>query len=126
MTQLELGLLDEPALTPPSPPPPRTRNAIMPRPDGPSPPINERSLIPVPWRRPWQDYIFFVGSLLFIIALVPALFVAAKPPMVTAAVTAAVLYVFSFTYITMKFKLSAAVTAVTATIWLLLALGVTL
>lgn len=74
----------------------------------------------------WQDVVFSTGSLIFVLALLPALFVQERPPTVTSLSTGLVLAAFSATYVTLGLYMSAAVTSVTATIWLLLAAGVVL
>lgn len=68
----------------------------------------------------WQDWVLTAGSLAFIVALFPAVFSDAKPPLATSALTASVLYVFALTDVTLHLYLTAAVTAVTAATWTVL------
>lgn len=69
----------------------------------------------------WQDYVLTAGSLAFIAALLPAVFSDAKPPKTTSLMTATVLYVFALTDVSLHLYLTAAVTAVTAATWTVLA-----
>lgn len=67
------------------------------------------------------DTVFFLGSLVFMISLVPAVFAREKPPLSTSIPTGMVLAIFAATYATMAFWLSAGITMLTATFWLTLA-----
>lgn len=70
----------------------------------------------------WQDYVLTAGSVVFILALLPAVFSDAKPPKATCLTTAAVLYVFALTDVTLHLYLTAAITALTAWTWSVLAI----
>lgn len=74
----------------------------------------------------WQDYVLTAGSLAFIAALLPAVFSDAKPPRATSVLTAAVLYVFALTDVTLHLYLTAGITALTAATWTVLAIQKTL
>jgi hypothetical protein len=70
----------------------------------------------------WQDYVLTIGSLVFSIALVPAVMAKEKPPLSTSVPTFFFLYLFSFIYSTLFLWLSAVTSALTATLWLILAI----
>lgn len=65
----------------------------------------------------WQDFAFTAGSLIFVVALLPAVFGKDKPPMSTSSITGSVLGVFAVTYLTLDLYLSAGITAITAAMW---------
>lgn len=67
-----------------------------------------------------QDYIFAGGSVLFIIALLPALTAKDKPPRFTCALTAGVLSLFAVAQATLSLWFAAGTTAILALIWSLL------
>lgn len=69
----------------------------------------------------WQDYVLTAGSVVFIVALLPAVFSDAKPPKTTSLMTAAVLYVFALTDVSLHLYLTAAITFLTAATWTILA-----
>ena len=70
----------------------------------------------------WQDYVLTIGSLVCSIALVPAVMAKEKPPLSTSVPTFFFLYLFSFIYSTLFLWLSAVTSALTATLWLILAI----
>jgi hypothetical protein len=69
----------------------------------------------------WQDMVFTVGSLVFIIALLPSVFSKNKPDIRTSTGTAVILTVFAATYYSLGLYFSAVVTALTAIVWAFLA-----
>jgi uncharacterized membrane protein len=69
----------------------------------------------------WQDYIFTIGSLFFIVGLIPALRSVDKPPVKTSLITGFWLAVFALTYISLGLYLSMVVTAITSFCWFTLA-----
>lgn len=70
----------------------------------------------------WQDLIFGIGSLLFIIALLPTLLGNNKPAWETAAITSVVLYAFSICYASLDLPFATITSAITASIWLAIAI----
>jgi type VI protein secretion system component VasF len=70
----------------------------------------------------WQDYILTIGSLVFSIALVPAIIAREKPPLSTSVPTFFFLYLFCFIYATLHLWMSSFTSALTATLWLILAI----
>lgn len=69
----------------------------------------------------WQDLAITIGSIIFIIALIPSVMSKDKPALSTSIMTGSVLTVFAFVYLTLSLWFSAIVTAGTAALWLLLA-----
>jgi hypothetical protein len=84
----------------------------------------------VTWRtctflgRPWQDLTFAVGEVVFLVALVPLLFSNARVPSYTGLSTAAMLYLFAVAQFSYRNWITLSLCWVTATLWLLLGLGV--
>lgn len=70
-----------------------------------------------------QDIIFSVGSVIFILALIPSIRSAAKPALASSLMTGSILAVFAITYLTFSHPLyfAAATTAGTALCWYILA-----
>lgn len=64
-----------------------------------------------------QDYIFAIGSICFIIALIPTIRSQDKPPLFTSWLTATILTIFSITYLSLDLKYAATTTAITALCW---------
>lgn len=69
----------------------------------------------------WQDYIFTIGSFVFIIALIPSILSKDKPAIASSISTALVLTIFSFTYFSLSLWLTTITTAGTAMAWHILA-----
>lgn len=65
----------------------------------------------------WQDIVFTVGSLVFIIALLPSVFSENKPDIKTSALTTVILSVFALTYFSLHLYFSSIVTFATALVW---------
>jgi hypothetical protein len=75
--------------------------------------------------RPWQDLIFAVGEIVFLASLFPLLFdESAYVPPLTAIATAVMLYAFLAAHVSYKNWITVALTWVTATLWILIGLGV--
>lgn len=75
--------------------------------------------------RPWQDWVFAIGEVVFLVSLLPILFDGnANVPAVTGLVTAAMLYGFLACQISYRNWMTAALTVVTATVWVLIGVGV--
>lgn len=69
----------------------------------------------------WQDYIFVVGQVVFIVALLPSIFSEHKPELLTSVMTGLVLLVYAGTFYSMGLVYGAISTAITAACWLILA-----
>lgn len=69
----------------------------------------------------WQDYVFFVGSFLFFIALLPAVRSDQKPPLSSCLLTFSVLITFAFADWTLHLYLAASMTLLTIAAWGMLA-----
>lgn len=69
----------------------------------------------------WQDIILTIGSLVFLVALIPSITSKDKPALMTSLMTGLVLFVFAMTYITLDLWFSAVTTALTGMLWLVLA-----
>lgn len=74
--------------------------------------------------RPWQDVIFAVGEVVFLVALVPLLWTSTHVPAYTGFSTAAMLYLFGLCQYSYRNWITLGLGLTTATIWLLLGLGV--
>jgi len=69
----------------------------------------------------WQDLVFFAGSWIFIISLIPTIRGKQKPEFSTSVTTTIILLIFSISYLTLGLLLSAIATVGTATCWGILA-----
>lgn len=65
----------------------------------------------------WQDAVLTVGSLVFMLALLPSVVGEDKPAAWTSLITAAVLYVFAGVDMTIGLTFTALTTACTASLW---------
>lgn len=75
------------------------------------------------WRNMiWQDLILGIGSILFIIALIPTYIGNNKPAYETALLTTAVLYSFAATYTTLDLWFAATTAAITGIMWMKIAI----
>lgn len=72
----------------------------------------------------WQDTVLTIGSLVFIAALLPMVFGRRKPALSSALLTGSVLLVFSAAYASLSLTFAAVTTAVTAALWMTLAVQV--
>ena len=70
----------------------------------------------------WQDYVFALGSVVFIVALMPAVKSKEKLPLGTSIPTAVILFLFAICYATLHLWFAMATTLGTATQWSLLAI----
>jgi len=68
----------------------------------------------------WQDIVLTAGSMVFIIALLPSVFSAAKPAAMTSLMTGTVLAIFAVTYTTLDLWFAAGTTAITSITWFVL------
>ena len=69
----------------------------------------------------WQDWVFSIGSWIFVIALIPTIRGKSKPELSTSIVTAIILSSFALTYFTLRLWFSAFSTILTASCWYILA-----
>lgn len=74
--------------------------------------------------RPWQDIIFSIGEVVFLIALIPLLFTDSKVPTYTGLSTGAMLYLFGLCQFSYRNWITLTLSLITATIWILLGVGV--
>lgn len=68
----------------------------------------------------WQDAILTLGTLVFLVALIPTLVGDAKPSPLTSLLTGSVLLVFAATYLTLGLHFASITTAATGTVWLVI------
>ncbi len=68
----------------------------------------------------WQDAILTLGTLVFLVALIPTLLGDAKPSPLTSLLTGTVLLVFAATYLTLGLYFASITTAATGTVWLVI------
>lgn len=69
----------------------------------------------------WQDIVLSIGSLVFVIALLPSVLGKDKPAFSTSLMTGLVLTIFTATYATLSLKYTTVTTGVSAALWLVLA-----
>lgn len=69
---------------------------------------------------PWQEFVFLFGNFIFFIALVPSILSQNKPSFWTCAMTAPMLSIFTFTFISLDMFLSAFGIGTTALAWWIL------
>jgi hypothetical protein len=69
----------------------------------------------------WQDWIFSLGQIIFLIALVPTLKGKSKPELLTSIVTSAILVIFALTYFSLGLWFSAASSVAMTIAWAALA-----
>ncbi len=62
----------------------------------------------------WQDYVLAGGTIVFNIALIPAIKGTDKPPFLTSIPTALVLYIFSFSFASLQLWFSASMQFIAA------------
>lgn len=69
----------------------------------------------------WQDWVFSVGTWIFVVALIPTIRGKQKPELSTSIVTGSILAVFVITYLSLNLWLSALSNVITSACWFLLA-----
>jgi len=69
----------------------------------------------------WQDWVFSIGSWIFVIALIPTIRGGSKPALSTSLLTGSILAIFAITYFSLELWLSTVSTIATATSWYILA-----
>lgn len=65
----------------------------------------------------WQDYVLAAGSVIFALALLPAVLGPGSPPASTSGTTAGVLYSFAVVDVTLGLTFTALTTVATALLW---------
>jgi hypothetical protein len=76
------------------------------------------------WGRPWQDLVFSVAEVVFLVALVPMLFnPAVHVTLLAGAATGLMLYVLMLCQISYANWIASFMTFVTATVWVILGFG---
>lgn len=68
----------------------------------------------------WQDAVIAAGELIFVIALIPAMLSASKPPRSTCAITSAVLFIYAGTFASLNLWWGAWMTFLGAACWAML------
>ena len=68
----------------------------------------------------WQDYLFLVGGVVFIVALFPSLLSKDKPSWLTSITTSFFLFCYATAFFTLELKFAAITTSITAMIWLVI------
>ena len=79
------------------------------------------------WRvlgRPWQDVMFSIGQIVFLVSLVPLLLSDHDVPALTALATAGMLTAFLAAHVSYRNWFTVAPTAVTVVVWALIGFGV--
>lgn len=75
--------------------------------------------------RPWQDLIFAIGEIVFLISLFPLLFDQnAHVPVFTGLATGFMLYTFVVAHVSYRNWITVTLALITATLWVLIGLGV--
>lgn len=69
----------------------------------------------------WQDIVITVGTLVFVIALVPALISKDKPPVSTSLVSGITILIYAFTFSTLGLWFSFVINIISGSLWLILA-----
>lgn len=70
---------------------------------------------------PWQDWVFSIGSWIFVASLIPTIRGKQKPELSTSAISTVVLAIFSLSYLSLSLTLSALATLATTICWAILA-----
>ena len=70
---------------------------------------------------PWQDWIFTIGQLIFVIALIPTIKGKDKPAFITSFITSIFIFLFGLTYLSLNLWGSAIFAFLNATAWAVLA-----
>jgi hypothetical protein len=74
----------------------------------------------------WQDIAITIGTVVFIVALIPSILGKDKPAVPTSMMTGTVLVVFTIVYISLALWFAAVTTGITAILWYILAIQVIL
>jgi hypothetical protein len=74
--------------------------------------------------RPWQDLLFSIGEVVFLLTLIPMWINHTDVPLFTGVGTAAMLYAFTAAHVSYRNWITVTLSFVTATLWLLIGMGV--
>jgi len=69
----------------------------------------------------WQDFVLTIGSIIFIIALIPSVLSKDKPALFTSIITSSVLIVMAIVYFSLSLYFTAVTTFITGILWGVLA-----
>jgi hypothetical protein len=70
----------------------------------------------------WQDIVITVGTLVFVVALIPALVSKDKPPVITSLISGITIIIYAVTFSTLGLWFSFAINMLSGSLWLILAL----
>lgn len=68
----------------------------------------------------WQDWVFSVGQIIFVIALIPTIKGKDKPALSTSFITGAILLAFAFSYMALSLLFSTVTSIVMSLSWFLI------
>lgn len=74
--------------------------------------------------RPWQDLLFAIGEVVFLLTLVPLWLSNASVPLFTGLGTGFMLYAFMVAHISYRNWITVTLSFITATLWVLIGLGI--
>ena len=83
--------------------------------------LDSRPLTAYTYLMQWQDLVFFLGSWIFVVSMVPTIRGSQKPALATSLSTAIVLLIFAYTQVTLGLWLTAIATLATFIVWATLA-----
>lgn len=69
----------------------------------------------------WQDWVFSIGQIIFVIALIPTIKGKDKPALSTSLITGAILLAFAFSYMALSLLFSTVTSIVMSLSWFILA-----
>jgi len=69
----------------------------------------------------WQDWVFSVGQIIFLVALIPTIRGKDKPAITTSVITSIILAIFAFTYFSLKLRFATLTSIAMTTAWATLA-----
>ena len=69
----------------------------------------------------WQDLVFTIGQIIFIISLIPSIISKDKPALATSVITAIVLFVFAYVDFSLSLYFASVAVAATGVGWTVLA-----
>lgn len=85
---------------------------------------------PPSWRnktyygRPWQDLLFAIGQVIFAATAAPLWLAGTHVPVITGIGTGSMLYAYTIAHVSYRNWLTVVLTSVTATMWVLIGLGI--
>ncbi len=69
----------------------------------------------------WQEYVFFIGQMVFNISLIPSILSKDKPALTTSLITATVIFIYVFIYGSLSLWLTGISVGSTGVLWAILA-----